>query len=135
MRATEKGDLNIDDRYATQLLRRAERMLSPSLYADGVAITANSRCNPPRTPPATRVPTKERPTGTTWLRLLANLVDRDGRNPITVVSASRPLHPVPAGAQDRNDLTLDILLTLTEYDDITRSRLRTRKWLPLGHDR
>jgi hypothetical protein len=136
MRATEKGDLNIDDRYATQLIRRAaERMLSPLLHAHGVAITANSRCNPNRAPPVTRMPTKERPKRTRRLRLLANLVDRDGRNPITVVNASRPLHPVPAGAQDRNDLTLDLLLALTEHDDITRSRLRTRRWLPLGHDR
>src|SRR6266511_1166108 len=69
------------------------------------------------------------------LGLLTNLVDRDGRDSITVVNASGPPDPVPAVAQDRNDLPFDVLLALAEHDYIPGSRLRRGRWLRLGHDR
>jgi hypothetical protein len=74
------------------------------------------------------------PSPSRELRLLANLVRRDRRDPITVVGASLPLHPVPAATQDRNDLTLDVLLALTQKDDVTGPRLSRRRRLRLGHD-
>src|SRR6266481_1398698 len=77
-----------------------------------------------------------RPRRKTSRGLLANLVDRHRRDPITIINARRPLHPVPAAAQDRDDLTLDVLRALAQHDDITGSRLRRRRWrrLRLGHE-
>src|SRR5712691_10329824 len=71
-----------------------------------------------------------------WLRLLANLVDGDGGDPVAVVDTRGPLHPVSAAAQDGNDLPLDVLLALAQHDDITGPglRRRRRRWLRLGHD-
>src|SRR3990172_5810669 len=74
------------------------------------------------------------PSPSRELRLLANFVFRDRRDPITVVDASLPFHPVPPAAQDRNDLPLDVLLALTQKDDVTGPRLRRRRRLRLGHD-
>src|SRR6266436_8061769 len=68
------------------------------------------------------------------LQLLANLLSRDCRDPIAVVNAGLPFHPVPAAAQDRNDLTLDVLLAQAQHDDIPGPRLRRRRWLRLGHE-
>src|SRR5713101_3770180 len=68
------------------------------------------------------------------LQLLANLIRRDCRDPIAVVNAGLPLHPVSAAAQDRNDLTLDVLLALAQHDDIPGSRLRRWRRLRLDHE-
>src|SRR6266567_3296892 len=68
------------------------------------------------------------------LQLLSNLLSRDCRDPIALVNTGLPLHPVPAAAQHRNDLTLDVLLALAQHDDIPGSRLRRRRRLRLGHE-
>src|SRR6266567_1006611 len=68
------------------------------------------------------------------LQLLSNLLSRDCRDPIAEVNAGLPLHPVPAAAQDRNDLTLYVLLALAQHDDIPGSRLRRRRRFRLGHE-
>src|SRR5258705_3991358 len=70
------------------------------------------------------------------LALLANLLRGDGRHPILIVGPCQPSHFVAAVHQDRDDFTLDILLALTQHDDVTGSQLwaRWRRRLGLRHD-